>query len=243
MKSRLDELLVARGLTDRVESARALILAGRVTVEGVDRPTAGRPVPADARVEISAPSHPYVSRGGVKLAAALEAFAVSVAGRVCLDVGASTGGFTDCFLQRGASRVYAVDTGYGQIDSRLRADRRVVLRENTNARTLGPAAIPEAIAVAAIDVSFISAKRILAPALSLLEPGGAMIVLVKPQFEARRQEVPRGGILTDRVIQDRVVSEIGAEASSLGGIALGSMPSPILGSKGNREFLLGFTKR
>ena len=243
MKSRLDEVLVSRGLAVRVETARALILAGRVSVEGVERPTAGLLVAADAAIEVREPPHPFVSRGGVKLAAALDAFAVSVDGRVCLDVGASTGGFTDCFLQRGAARVYAVDTGYGQIDSRLRADARVALRENTNARTLGPEIVPEPIGVAAIDVSFISARKVLGPVVGLLGTGGSVIVLVKPQFEARRAEVPRGGIVTDPAVQRRVVEEIRSEAVRLGLDSIGEAASPILGSRGNREFLLGFAKR
>ncbi len=243
MKSRLDDLLVSRGLAARVETARALILAGRVVVGGVEKPTAGLLVGGDSAIEVREPPHPFVSRGGVKLAAALAAFEISVEGRVCLDVGASTGGFTDCFLQRGAARVYAVDTGYGQIDSGLRADPRVVLREKTNARSLGPGIVPEPIGAAAIDVSFISARKLLGPVLSLLGPGGALVVLVKPQFEARRQEVPRGGVVTDPEVQRRVVDEIRAEAGKLGVAPIGEIASPILGARGNREFLLGFAKR
>jgi 23S rRNA (cytidine1920-2'-O)/16S rRNA (cytidine1409-2'-O)-methyltransferase len=243
VKRRLDELLVSRGLADRIETARALILAGRVAVEGGARPTAGLRIAADSAIEISGPSHPFVSRGGVKLEAALEAFGIPVEGRVCLDVGTSTGGFTDCFLQRGAARVYAIDTGYGQIDMRLRADPRVVLRENTNARSLDSDIVPEPVAVAAIDVSFISARMLLDPVASRLEKGGALIVLVKPQFEARREEVPRGGVLTDTSVQERVVGEIRRDAVARGLSPLGEMPSPILGSKGNREFLLAFVKR
>jgi 23S rRNA (cytidine1920-2'-O)/16S rRNA (cytidine1409-2'-O)-methyltransferase len=192
---------------------------------------------------VAAPEHPYVSRGGVKLSAAIDAFAIPVSGRVGLDVGASTGGFTDCLLQRGASRVYAVDTGRGQIDVRLRRDPRVMLRENTNARTLDPTVIPELVGVAAIDVSFISSRRIIAPVAALLEPGGALVVLVKPQFEARREEVPRGGVVTDEDVQGRVVEEVRADAVARGLEPLGVVPSPIRGAKGNREFLLGFAKR
>jgi 23S rRNA (cytidine1920-2'-O)/16S rRNA (cytidine1409-2'-O)-methyltransferase len=243
LKTRLDELLVLRGLADRIETARALILAGRVTVEGETKPSAGMRLDTGAMVDVTPHPHPYVSRGGIKLAAALEAFAIPVPGRICLDVGAATGGFTDCLLQRGAARVYAVDTGYGQIDSRLRADPRVALRENTNARWLDSSLVPEPVGIAAIDVSFISARRLLPGIAALLEPGGALVVLAKPQFEARREEVPRGGVLTDRAVQDRIVEAILSDAAALGLTSLGVIPSPIRGAKGNREFLLGFAKR
>ena len=243
MRVRLDELLVSRGLADRIETARALILAGRVSVEGRDVPTAGLRVAEDSAVAVAPPEHPYVSRGGVKLAAAIDAFAIPVAGRIGLDVGASTGGFTDCLLQRGAARVYAVDTGRGQIDDRLRRDSRVVLRENTNARNLDASIVPEPVGVAAIDVSFISVRRVMAPVAALLGPRSALVVLVKPQFEARRREVPRGGIVTDPAVHERVVAEVRAEAISRDLDPLGEMPSPIRGARGNREFLLGFVKR
>jgi 23S rRNA (cytidine1920-2'-O)/16S rRNA (cytidine1409-2'-O)-methyltransferase len=243
LKTRLDELLVLRGLADRIETARALILAGRVTVEEETKPSAGMRLDTGAMVDVAPHPHPYVSRGGIKLAAALEAFAIPVPGRICLDVGAATGGFTDCLLQRGAARVYAVDTGYGQIDSRLRADPRVALRENTNARWLDSSLVPEPVGIAAIDVSFISARRLLPGIAALLEPGGALVVLAKPQFEARREEVPRGGVLTDRAVQDRIVEAILSDAAALGLTSLGVIPSPIRGAKGNREFLLAFAKR
>ena len=220
-----------------------MILAGRVLVEGETRPTAGMRLDGGVSIRLVSRPHPYVSRGGVKLAAALEAFAIPVSGKICLDIGASTGGFTDCLLQRGAARVYAVDTGRGQIDSRLRTDPRVVLRENTNARRLDADLIPEPVGLAAIDVSFISARRILAPVASLLEPEGALVVLAKPQFEARRAEVPKGGVIRDAAVQERVVQEIRLDAASLGFEPIGVLLSPIRGAKGNREFLLGFAKR
>ncbi len=243
MKIRLDELLVSLGHASRIEAARAMILAGRVSVEGEIRPTAGMRLDDGSAIRVASPEHPYVSRGGVKLAAALQAFAIPVSNRTCLDVGASTGGFTDCFLRSGAARVYAVDTGRGQIDFRLREDPRVILRENTNARNLDATVIPDPIGVGAIDVSFISARRVVPSVEALLEPGGALVVLVKPQFEARRGEVPRGGIVTDAAVHERVVEEVRADAASRGLEPIGALPSPIRGAKGNREFLLGFAKR
>ena len=242
-KLRLDQLLVSRGLADGLERARALILAGRVSVEGAGRATAGMSVDSETAIDVASPPHPFVSRGGVKLAAALDAFSLSVEGRVCLDVGASTGGFTDCFLRSGAARVYAVDTGSGQLDARLRADPRVRVRERTNARYLDSDGVPEAVGVAAIDVSFISARKILPAVARLLESDGVLVVLAKPQFEARREEVPRGGVVIDPAIHERIVREIREEAGALGLEPIGSVESPITGARGNREFLLGFVKR
>jgi 23S rRNA (cytidine1920-2'-O)/16S rRNA (cytidine1409-2'-O)-methyltransferase len=243
VRTRLDELLVTRGLADRIATARALILSGRVSVAGRSRPTAGMAVDVGAEVAIAAPAHPYVSRGGVKLAAGLDAFGIPIEGKIALDVGASTGGFTDCLLQRGAARVYAVDTGAGQIDSRLRENPRVILREHTNARFLDSRVIPEPIGVAAIDVSFISVRRILPALVALLEPGATLVILAKPQFEALRREVPRGGVVTDAAVRERIASEIRNDAVALGMNPIGAIESPITGAKGNREFLLGFVKR
>ena len=237
---RLDLLLVERGLAPTREKAQALILAGLVEVEGRRAEKAGTAVPADARLTAVGPPHPYVSRGGVKLAAALDAFGIDPSGLVCLDVGASTGGFTDCLLQRGASRVYAVDVGRGQLDARLRADARVVVRERVNARRLSEADVPEKVDLAVVDVSFISLRLVLPSVVARVRPGGRAVVLVKPQFEAGRREVPRGGVVRSEATRRRVVAEIESLAAELGLSALGSIASPILGARGNAEFLLGF---
>jgi 23S rRNA (cytidine1920-2'-O)/16S rRNA (cytidine1409-2'-O)-methyltransferase len=239
-KTRLDRLLVLRGLASTREKAQALILSGRVTVAGRRLDKAGTPVDDDAAVEVAAPEHPYVSRGGMKLEAALDAFALDPEGLVCLDVGASTGGFTDCLLQRGARRVYAVDVGYGQLDAKLRADPRVLLREKVNARRLSRAEVPEPVELAAMDLSFISARLVLPAVVPLLAPAAALIILVKPQFEAGRGEVPRGGVVRSEETRRRVLREIEEFAAGLGLRHLGSIPSPIRGASGNEEFLSGF---
>ena len=217
-----------------------MILAGLVEVEGRRADKAGQAVDRDAQLAVSGPAHPYVSRGGVKLAAALDAFALDPAGTVCLDVGASTGGFTDCLLQRGAERVYAVDVGHGQLDARLRADPRVIVRERINARRLSEVDVPEPVDLAAVDVSFIS-LRLVAPAIvARVKPGGAVVLLVKPQFEAGRREVPRGGVVRSEEVQRRVVAEIESVGRALRLEPIGAIPSPIRGARGNAEFLLGF---
>jgi 23S rRNA (cytidine1920-2'-O)/16S rRNA (cytidine1409-2'-O)-methyltransferase len=219
-----------------------LILAGRVSIDGRRADKAGEGVADGARVEIAGKEHPYVSRGGVKLAAALDAFGIDCLGKTALDIGASTGGFTDCFLQRGAARVHAVDTGRGQIDARLRADPRVVLHERTNARTLGAEAVPDPVEVAAIDVSFISARKVLPAVAARLAPGARVVVLVKPQFEARREEVRPGGLVLDPAVRARVVEEVAAAAEALGLERIGVVPSPIAGAHGNAEVLLGLAR-
>src|SRR5262249_9604014 len=233
-------LLVARGLAATREKAQALILAGQVEVEGRRIDKAGAPVAEEAAVRVLGPVHPFVSRGGVKLEAALDAFGVDPRGRGCLDVGASTGGFTDCLLQRGAARVYAVDVGYGQVDARLRADARVVLRERLNARFLSGEHVPEPVAIAVMDLSFISVRLVLPAVVPLVEPGGWIIVLVKPQFEAGRGEVGKGGIVRSEQIRQRVLREVEEFGRGLGFEVLGAIPSPIRGASGNQEFLLGF---
>ena len=240
MKTRLDRLLVDRGLAPTREKAQAMILAGLVTVGGRPVDKAGEAVDTDAEIEVAGPPHPYVSRGGLKLAAALDHFALDPRGRICLDVGASTGGFTDCLLQRGATRVYAVDVGYGQLDAKLRNDPRVVVREKVNARALSEVDVPEAAELAAIDVSFISLRLVLPAVVRRLAPGAALVALVKPQFEAGRGEVPRGGVVKSETTRRRVVEEIEAAGRDLGLEVLGSIPSPIRGARGNEEFLLGF---
>jgi len=240
---RLDERVVSCGAAQSIELARALILAGRVTVAGKAVSKAGTLVDPSDPVEVRAKEHPFVSRGGVKLDAALDAFSIDVAGAMALDVGASTGGFTDCLLRRGTARVHAVDTGYGQIDARLRADPRVVLHERTNARFLDRSIVPDPIDVAAIDVSFISARRVLSAVASLLAPGAAVVVLVKPQFEARREEVRRGGLVIDQEVRRRVLGEVERAAADLSLGRIGAVASPITGARGNVEFLLGLRKR
>jgi len=240
VKIRLDRLLVLRGLAPTREKAQAMILAGTVSVAGKRADKAGSPVAEDAEVAVAGPAHPYVSRGGLKLAAALGAFGLDPAGAVCPDVGASTGGFTDCLLQRGASRVYAIDVGHGQLDARLRADPRVVVRERVNARHLAPADVPEPVRLAAVDVSFISLRLVLPAVAPLVSNGGSIVVLVKPQFEAGRGEVPRGGVVRSDAVRRRVVEEISEAGRRLGLAVGGTMPSPIRGARGNEEFLLEF---
>jgi len=239
-RARLDLLLVARGLAATREKAQAMILSGAVTVDGRRVDKAGAPVDEAAEIAVAGPPHPYVSRGGVKLEAALDHFGLDPSGLVCLDVGASTGGFTDCLLQRGAARVYAIDVGYGQLDAKLRSDPRVVVREKVNARSLSREDVPETVALAAIDVSFISLRLILPAVVPLVAAGGAVVVLVKPQFEAGRAEVGKGGIVRSEEVRVRVVSEIAAFGRGIGLEPLGSIPSPIRGAHGNEEFLLAF---
>jgi 23S rRNA (cytidine1920-2'-O)/16S rRNA (cytidine1409-2'-O)-methyltransferase len=240
LKARLDRLLVERGLAPTREKAQAMILAGLVTVDGRRAEKAGEGIGDDAEILVAGPPHPYVSRGGVKLAAALDHFGLDPRGRVCLDVGASTGGFTDCFLQRGAARVYAVDVGWGQLDAKLRNDRRVVVREKVNARALSTSDVPEPVELAAADVSFISLRLVLPAIVRVLAPGSSLVALVKPQFEAGRREVPRGGVVKSEATRRRVVAEIEEAGRALGLEVLGSIPSPIRGARGNEEFLLGF---
>jgi 23S rRNA (cytidine1920-2'-O)/16S rRNA (cytidine1409-2'-O)-methyltransferase len=230
---RLDQLLVERGLAETRAKAQALILAGEVSVNGQRAGKPGHAIAIDARIELAA-KLPYVSRGGLKLAAALDAFALNVEGRVCLDAGASTGGFTDCLLQRGALRVYAFDVGAGQLDWKLRNDPRVVLREGVNVRYLTPAGVPEPVDLAVCDVSFISATMIL-PALAPL--AAQMVVLVKPQFEVGRGQVGKGGIVRDPALHAQACLRVEAAAHTLG-FTTQLIESPILGAEGNREFLM-----
>ncbi len=240
MKSRLDLLLVSRGLAPTREKAQAMILAGQVEVDGRRAEKAGTPVPEDAELTVLGPAHPYVSRGGIKLAAALDTFSIDPAGLVCLDVGASTGGFTDCLLRRGAARVYAIDVGKGQLDAKLRGDPRVIVRESVNARRLSRDEVPEPVALAVMDVSFISVRLIIPAVLPLIRPGGKLVVLVKPQFEAGRGEVPRGGVVRSPETRERVVEEIRIFAERHGLRFIGTIESPIRGARGNVEFVVGF---
>jgi 23S rRNA (cytidine1920-2'-O)/16S rRNA (cytidine1409-2'-O)-methyltransferase len=237
---RLDQRVVDLGLAPSRERARALVLAGQVSVNGQPVTKAGAQVAPDADVALIAPDHPYVGRGGVKLAHALDAFRVDVAGREALDIGASTGGFTDVLLKRGASRVVALDVGHGQFDWTLRQDPRVVVIEGFNARRLTAADLPGPVDIVVIDVSFISLRQILPVVPPLLRPGGDgadVIALVKPQFEAGRAEA-RKGVVRDPATQTRVLAEVAAAAAEIGLRRAGSVPSPITGAKGNQEFFL-----
>jgi 23S rRNA (cytidine1920-2'-O)/16S rRNA (cytidine1409-2'-O)-methyltransferase len=240
-RSRLDQLLVARGLAQSRERARALLMAGHVTVEGRVVTKAGTLVAADANVVLKQPDHPWVGRGGLKLAHALATFQVDVAGALALDIGASTGGFTDVLLQRGARRVVALDVGHNQIDWRLRTDPRVVVIEGVNARYLKPDSLPQdarVFDIITIDVSFIALSHILPVVPPLLAPPGRVIALVKPQFEAGRDEVGAGGIVTDPAVHARVMEDVTRAAHQVGLTRLADTPSPVEGAEGNREFLL-----
>lgn len=240
-RSRLDHALVARGLVATRERARALVLAGQVRVDGRPVTKAGAPVGPDAAITLAAPDHPYVGRGGLKLAHALDVFHVPAAGRRALDIGASTGGFTDVLLQRGAATVVALDVGHGQLDWKLRNDPRVLVIERVNARSLTPEALPEGVRafdIVTIDVSFISLRQILPVVPPLLNPDGDVIALVKPQFEAGRELVERGGVVRDPAVQQQAVERVTTAAVGLGFACTGVVESPITGMEGNREFLL-----
>lgn len=242
MKLRLDKLLVDRGLAASRERAQALILAGNVLVNEQKIEKSGAQVAEDAALRLLGEDLKYVSRGGLKLERALEHWKLSVAGKVCLDVGASTGGFTDCFLQNGASRVIAVDTGYGQMDFKLRQDSRVRLLEKTNARYLTAEDLGVTADFIAMDVSFISATLVLPAVIGSAFPeerrGREIVVLVKPQFEAGREFVGKGGIVRDEAAQLGAVEKVRAAVRNLGAVRTDTIDSPILGAEGNREFLL-----
>jgi 23S rRNA (cytidine1920-2'-O)/16S rRNA (cytidine1409-2'-O)-methyltransferase len=245
-KVRLDLLLVERGLASSRERARALVLAGAVRVDGQPVTKAGAPTAPDAALSLDTPDHPYVGRGGLKLAHALDTFHLDVAGRLALDIGASTGGFTDVLLQRGASRVAAVDVGHNQLDWKIRSDPRVHVMEGVNARALQSSDLPPGLrqfGIVSIDVSFISLRHVLPVVPALLTPDADVIALVKPQFESQRQEVGKGGIVRDEAVQRRVVEEVVAAADRLGLVRAGIVESPITGMEGNREFLVWFRLR
>jgi 23S rRNA (cytidine1920-2'-O)/16S rRNA (cytidine1409-2'-O)-methyltransferase len=239
-RRRLDLLLVERGLAESRERAQALILAGRVRVDGKPAGKSGDRVDAGVPLRVESPEHPYVGRGGVKLAGALDRFGIDPRDRIALDVGASTGGFTDCLLQRGARRVYALDVGHSQIHDRLRRDPRVVVMEKINARNLAPGAIPEKVSLATVDVSFISLRLVLPPVAALLDEGADLVSLVKPQFEVGRREVGKGGIVRDPELHRRVIVEV-LSAGTAGGLAPRNVClSPLPGAEGNREYFLHF---
>jgi 23S rRNA (cytidine1920-2'-O)/16S rRNA (cytidine1409-2'-O)-methyltransferase len=236
MKQRLDRLLVERGLAESREKAQALIMAGDVVVDGQKALKPGHSIDAACQIELAG-KPPYVSRGGGKLAAALDRFGIDVAGCVCLDVGSSTGGFTDCLLQRGAARVHAVDVGAGQLDWKLRNDPRVVVHEGINARHLRFDEIGELAALATFDVSFISVTLILPAAVPILRSDGRMVILVKPQFEVGKGQVGKGGIVRQPELHQVACARVADAVKNLG-FETSLMDSPILGAEGNKEFLL-----
>ena len=235
-RQRIDQLLCDRALAESREKAQALLLAGSVTVNGQRVDKAGTRVPSDASIEVAEPM-PYVSRGGYKLAGALDGFGIDVTGAVCLDVGSSTGGFTDCLLQRGAARVHCVDVGKSQLHWKLRNDSRVVIHEGLNARYLRPEDIGEKVRLAVCDVSFISVTLILPVLPALLDAPRKMVILVKPQFEVGRDQVGRGGIVRDPALHHEACERVRLAAASLGFEAK-LMESPLPGAEGNLEFLL-----
>lgn len=242
-RTRLDTLLVARRLVESREKARALILAGKVDVVGHITAKAGLLVPEDAEIRVAEPEHPWVGRGGIKLAHALDVFAIDVTARLGLDIGASTGGFTDVLLQKGARHVIALDVGHHQLHWRLRTDTRVTVIEGFNARTLSRADVPDlgdGAGMVAIDVSFISLRHIFPVLPGLVADETDIVALVKPQFEAGRDEVRRGGVITDTAVHERVIAEVTAAATAVGLLRVGMTESPITGAEGNREFLLHF---
>lgn len=245
MKTRLDKLLVERSLVPSRERAQALILAGKILVDGQKIEKAGHAVNVDANIRLLGEDLKYVSRGGLKLEKALEHWNISVQGNICLDVGASTGGFTDCLLQHGAAQVIAIDTGYGQLDVKIRQDRRVRLLEKTNARYLTREQVGESVDLVAMDVSFISTTLVLPAVVGAAFPASApervgrqLIVLVKPQFEVGREQVGKGGIVRDQAAQTAAVEKVRSAVLALGFRATDVIESPILGAEGNREFLL-----
>lgn len=241
-KERLDKVIVDRNIVESRERARALIMAGQIVVDEHVAEKAGTMVRTDVNIRIKGEILPFVSRGGLKLQKALDIFDIDVSNLVALDAGASTGGFTDCLLQRGARKVFAVDVGYGQLAWKLRQDHRVVNMEKTNIRYLEPCRLDEVPDIAVIDVSFISLDKVLSPVSMLVKDGGRIVALIKPQFEVGRGEVGKGGVVRDSLKHQEVVNAVHALAESLELTVLGITESPILGPKGNREFLIALKK-
>lgn len=242
-KDRLDRVLVTRGLAQSRDVAVRMILAGEVRLDGALSDKPAKLVPLDSAIDLVSQATRFVSRGGEKLIGALDACGIDPKEAVCLDVGCSTGGFTDCLLQRGAARVYAVDVGYGQFDWRLRQDPRVVLHERTNIRYVDRSRIPEPVSLVVIDVSFISLTMVLPPVIQFLRPGAIVIALVKPQFEVGKGQVGRGGIVRDETQRQAVLKRILSCAEGLGLAEKSTLDSPIRGKKGNLEFLSIFEFR
>ena len=242
MKERLDVLLVKRNLAGSREKAKAIIMSGIVYVDGQKEDKAGTTFPEDVQIEVRAHTLPYVSRGGLKLEKALKCFDVSVEGKVCTDVGSSTGGFTDCMLQNGAVRVYAIDVGRGQLDWKLRQDERVVCMEKTNIRYVKPEDLGEPIDFSSIDVSFISLSKVLGPIRDYLTDNGQITALIKPQFEAGREKVGKKGVVRDKSTHIEVIDNVIAYALSIGFRVLDLTFSPIKGPEGNIEYLVHLEK-
>jgi 23S rRNA (cytidine1920-2'-O)/16S rRNA (cytidine1409-2'-O)-methyltransferase len=241
-KHRADQLLVDRGLAESRARAQALILAGLVFSGERKLDKAGQGLADDAPLEVRGRDHPWVSRGGVKLAHALDTFGWDVAGAVALDVGASTGGFTDVLLERGAAKVFAIDSGTNQLAWKLRQDPRVIVHEQTNARYLTDEIVTEPVDLIVCDASFISLAKVLDTALDFARPGGRLVALVKPQFEAQRHEIGKGGVVRDAAVHERVCAEAAGWLGSRGWQVVGTTPSPITGTEGNVEFLMGARK-
>ena len=242
MKERLDVLLVNRGLAPSREKAKTMIMAGNVFVNNNREDKAGSTFPDDCNIEIHGKTLQYVSRGGLKLEKAMKHFDISLEGKICMDIGASTGGFTDCMLQNGASKVYAVDVGYGQFAWKLRQDERVVCMEKTNIRYVTPEDIDDVLDFASVDVSFISLTKVLIPARELLRQGGQMVCLIKPQFEAGREKVGKKGVVRDKKVHEDVIERIITFALENGFSVLNLEYSPIKGPEGNIEYLVHIEK-
>lgn len=243
MKERLDVLLVKKGLAPSREKAKAVIMAGSVYVDGQKEDKAGSVFDEEsAQIEVRGHVLPYVSRGGLKLEKALKVFPINLTDKICMDIGASTGGFTDCMLQNGAVKVYSVDVGYGQLDWKLRQDDRVVCMEKTNFRYMTPEDIPDVLDFASVDVSFISLDKILTPAYALLREQGEMVALIKPQFEAGREKVGKKGVVRDPKVHEEVISRIVCHADEVSFEVLDLSYSPIRGPEGNIEYLIHLKK-
>jgi 23S rRNA (cytidine1920-2'-O)/16S rRNA (cytidine1409-2'-O)-methyltransferase len=241
-RKRLDLLLVERNLADTPQKARAMILAGEIQVNGTRAQKAGMLVPTNSALDVSSRRQKYASRGGLKLEGALKDFCIEPGGKTCLDVGVSTGGFTDCLLQHSASRIYAVDVNTDQLAWKLRQDSRVI-RIVRNARELTSADIPEPIDLAVVDVSFISVAKVLVPVASVTKPGGTLLILVKPQFELAREDVAEGGIVLDAALHQKAITQVRRAAELAGLDCLGICPSHLTGAEGNQEFFLHARKK
>ncbi len=237
-KKRLDLVIVERGLMRSRDRAKAIIMAGKVKVNDVPVDKPGAQINVDAAIQVKEDDHPYVSRGGLKLEKALATFPVATKNKICLDIGASTGGFTDCLLKSGARKVYAVDVGYGQLDWSLRQDDRVVVIERTNIRHLLPEQVVDPLDIIVADTSFISLKTVIPAAEKFMQSGTIILALIKPQFEAGRENVGKGGVVKDPAVRARVVEDIKAFFGTRGYQIHGTVTSPILGPKGNEEYIL-----